>query len=95
MVVVPRLFEVLRTRITKQVEKQGNFANYLLERAIAIGDEAGRGRRMPLRDMPMNLFLNATLRPKLAKRSAGGSRRWFRAGRRSIPRSACSSSRWG
>jgi long-chain acyl-CoA synthetase len=70
MVVVPRLFEVLRTRITKQVEKQGKFANYLLDRAVSIGNRkaAGGGRVI---DMPMDLFLNATLRPKLAKRFGG------------------------
>ena len=37
MVVVPRLFEVLRARILKQVEKQGKLANYLLRRALALG----------------------------------------------------------
>jgi long-chain acyl-CoA synthetase len=70
MVVVPRLFEVLRTRITKQVEKQGKFANYLLDRAVSIGNRkaAGSGRIV---DMPMDLFLNATLRPKLAKKFGG------------------------
>ncbi|WP_213979151.1 AMP-dependent synthetase/ligase [Sphingomonas sp. dw_22] len=70
MVVVPRLFEVLRTRITKQVEKQGNFASYLLDKAVSIGARkaAGEGR---LTDAPMNLLLNATLRPKLAKRFGG------------------------
>jgi long-chain acyl-CoA synthetase len=70
MVVVPRLFEVLRTRITKQVEKQGNFASYLLEKAVAIGAKKAAGG-MGLTDVPMNLFLNATLRPKLAKRFGG------------------------
>lgn len=70
MVVVPRLFEVLRTRITKQVEKQGKFANYLLDRAVSIGNRkaAGNGRVI---DAPMDMFLNATLRPKLAKRFGG------------------------
>ena len=33
MVVVPRLFEVLRTRITKAIEKQGRLPDYLLDRA--------------------------------------------------------------
>jgi long-chain acyl-CoA synthetase len=70
MVVVPRLFEVLRTRITKQVEKQGNFANSLLEKAVSIGAKKAAGG-MGLADIPMNLFLNATLRPKLAKRFGG------------------------
>lgn len=70
MVVVPRLFEVLRTRITKQVEKQGSFASYLLEKAVAIGGRKAAGKS-GITDAPMNLLLNATLRPKLAKRFGG------------------------
>ena len=70
MVVVPRLFEVLRTRISKTVEKQGRFSTYLLDRAVAIGARQAAGGTA-LRDMPMNLFLNATLRPKLAKKFGG------------------------
>jgi len=70
MVVVPRLFEVLRTRITKQVEKQGNFANFLLDKAVSIGARKAAGQS-GITDIPMNLFLNATLRPKLAKRFGG------------------------
>jgi long-chain acyl-CoA synthetase len=70
MVVVPRLFEVLRTRITKQVEKQGSVASYLLEQAVAIGGRKAVGKS-GLRDKAMNLVLGATLRPKLAKRFGG------------------------
>ncbi|WP_084584390.1 AMP-dependent synthetase/ligase [Sphingomonas azotifigens] len=70
MVVVPRLFEVLRTRITKQVEKQGSVAAYLLEKAVAIGGRKAAGKS-GIADMPMNLLLGATLRPKLAKRFGG------------------------
>ncbi|MEN3747083.1 AMP-dependent synthetase/ligase [Sphingomonas sp. HF-S3] len=70
MVVVPRLFEVLRTRITKQVEKQGRFSSYLLDRAVTIGGKAAAGG-IPITDMPMNLFLKATLKPKLAKKFGG------------------------
>ncbi|MFN4135039.1 MAG: AMP-dependent synthetase/ligase [Novosphingobium sp.] len=70
MVVVPRLFEVLRTRIMKQVEKQGKLANYLMDRALAIGTRkaAGRGR---LIDAPMNLILERTLRPRIRTRFGG------------------------
>jgi long-chain acyl-CoA synthetase len=70
MIVVPRLFEVLRARIIKQVEKQGRFANYLMERALTIGDRKafGRGR---LIDGPMNLILERTLRPKIRQRFGG------------------------
>lgn len=70
MVVVPRLFEVLRTRITKQVEKQGKFANYLLNRAVSIGGKKAAGNSSVL-DLPMNLFLSRTLKPKLAKKFGG------------------------
>lgn len=70
MVVVPRLFEVLRTRITKQVEKQGKFANYLLDRAVSIGGKKASGNSSVL-DLPMSLFLSRTLKPKLAKRFGG------------------------
>lgn len=70
MVVVPRLFEVLRTRITKQVEKQGSIARFLLDKAVAIGERKAAGKA-GLTDAPMNLLLNATLRPKLAKRFGG------------------------
>ncbi|ABD24640.1 AMP-dependent synthetase and ligase [Novosphingobium aromaticivorans DSM 12444] len=70
MVVVPRLFEVLRTRIMKQVEKQGRVANYLMDRALSIGGRkaAGKGR---LIDAPMNLVLDRTLRPKIRARFGG------------------------
>ncbi|MFM5952718.1 MAG: AMP-dependent synthetase/ligase, partial [Novosphingobium sp.] len=70
MVVVPRLFEVLRTRIMKQVEKQGKVANYLMDRAMGIGSlkAAGRGR---WRDKPMDVILNRTLRPKIRGRFGG------------------------
>ncbi|MEO5587342.1 MAG: AMP-binding protein, partial [Novosphingobium sp.] len=70
MVVVPRLFEVLRTRIMKQVEKQGRFANYLMDRALAIGARRAQGEHR-LRDKPMDLILERTLRPKIRQRFGG------------------------
>jgi long-chain acyl-CoA synthetase len=70
MVVVPRLFEVLRQRILKAVEKQGRLTNYLLGRALDIGGKRYAGE-LPLRDRPMDLILDATLRPKIAKRFGG------------------------
>ncbi|WP_156447441.1 AMP-binding protein, partial [Blastomonas sp. CCH1-A6] len=44
MVVVPRLFEVLRARILKQIQKQGKVANFLFERAMALGEKQLGGR---------------------------------------------------
>ena len=70
MVVVPRLFELLRTRIMKQVHKQGRFANYLMDRALEIGELGFVGRKR-LRDLPMSLLLERTLRPKIRERFGG------------------------
>ena len=70
MVVVPRLFEVLRQRILKQVEKQGLFASYLMARALNIGAKTYKGRRFFL-DIPMDMVLSRTLRPKVQKRFGG------------------------
>lgn len=70
MVVVPRLFEVLRQRVLKTVEKQGKLPKYLLRRALDIGarDYAGA---IPVWDRPMDFFLDRTLRPKIKARFGG------------------------
>ena len=70
MVVVPRLFEVLRQRIIKNVEKQGKLTNYLMTRSLEIGAKA-YGGGVPLLDRPMDFLLGRTLRPKIAKRFGG------------------------
>jgi long-chain acyl-CoA synthetase len=70
MVVVPRLFEVLRQRILKNVEKQGKLSAYLMRRALEIGarDYAGK---VPLLDKPMDFILDKLLRPKISARFGG------------------------
>ncbi|WBY17020.1 long-chain fatty acid--CoA ligase [Erythrobacteraceae bacterium WH01K] len=70
MVVVPRLFEVLRTRIMKQVAKQGGAANYMMDRALQIGERRAEGRTKLL-DRPMDFILERTLRPKIRDRFGG------------------------
>ncbi|MFC7499143.1 AMP-dependent synthetase/ligase [Enterovirga sp. GCM10030262] len=70
MVVVPRLFEVLRQRILKNVEKQGKVTNYLMRRALDIGAKDYAGS-VPLWDRPMDLLLGRTLRPKISARFGG------------------------
>ncbi|MGS1015989.1 AMP-dependent synthetase/ligase [Allosphingosinicella humi] len=70
MVVVPRLFEVLRQRILKAVEKQGRISNYLMGRAMAIGAKDYAGT-VPFWDRPMNLLLDKTLRPKVGAKFGG------------------------
>jgi long-chain acyl-CoA synthetase len=70
MVVVPRLLEVLRQRIAKNVEKQGKLPAYLMKRALEIGGKQYQGS-VPLWDRPMNFILDRTLRPKVAARFGG------------------------
>ena len=70
MVVVPRLFEVLRTRIMKQVEKQGKVPNYLMARALNLAARKGAGKSR-LIDKPIDLVLERTLRPKIRARFGG------------------------
>jgi long-chain acyl-CoA synthetase len=70
MVVVPRLFEVLRARILKQIEKQGKLSQYLLKRALDIGAKELNGG-VPVWDRPMDFLLGRTLRPKVGARFGG------------------------
>jgi long-chain acyl-CoA synthetase len=70
MVVVPRLFEVLRQRIMKNVEKQGKLTHYLMSRALDIGAKQYAGS-VPIWDRPMDFILSRTLRPKISARFGG------------------------
>jgi long-chain acyl-CoA synthetase len=70
MVVVPRLFEVLRARIVKGIEKQGGLAPKLLQRAISLGAK-DLGRGIPFWDKPVDLFIKKTLRPKVQAKFGG------------------------
>jgi long-chain acyl-CoA synthetase len=71
MIVVPRLFEMLRGRIVKQVEKQGKFANFLLDRALELAERRAAGKKPRLADWPIERLLDLTLRPKIRKRFGG------------------------
>lgn len=70
MVVVPRLFEVLRARILKQIEKQGKLPQALMQRALSLGAKDLQGG-LSLWDQPMNLVVNKLLRPKIQQRFGG------------------------
>ncbi|TAD81953.1 MAG: long-chain fatty acid--CoA ligase, partial [Sphingomonadales bacterium] len=70
MVVVPRLFEVLRTRIMKQVEKQGRVANFMMDSALKIAEHSKEGRKR-LRDKPLDFLVEKTLRPKIRAKFGG------------------------
>jgi long-chain acyl-CoA synthetase len=79
MVVVPRLFEMLRTRILKSIEGQGAFAKYLLYRALKIGADKYEGRLKPW-DMPMDGILSLTLRKKVRAKVGGRQKAWVSGG---------------
>ena len=69
MVVVPRLFEMLRARILKTIEK-GGLSEYLLHRALSIGSSRYKGRVKPW-DLPMDRLLAVTLRRKVRAKFGG------------------------
>ncbi len=70
MIVVPRLFELLRTRIMKRIEKQGEIARFLMARAMAVAEREATGDSL-WRDRPMKLILEHTLRPKVRAQFGG------------------------
>ncbi|HEX8572266.1 MAG TPA: long-chain fatty acid--CoA ligase [Allosphingosinicella sp.] len=70
MIVVPRLFEVLRQRILKNVEKQGRVAGYMMKRALEIGARDYAGAKS-LWDRPMDMVLDRLFRPKISARFGG------------------------
>ncbi|MBH0111382.1 long-chain fatty acid--CoA ligase [Novosphingobium sp. YJ-S2-02] len=70
MVVVPRLFEVLRTRIMKQVEKQGKVPSWMMHQAIALASRRAAGNRR-ISDFALDALLERTLRPKIRARFGG------------------------
>ena len=71
MVVVPRLFEMLRAKIMKQVEKDGGLPAYLMSRALSIETKRYDGKSVPW-DLPMDGILSLTLRRRCGAGSAGG-----------------------
>lgn len=70
MVVVPRLFEVIRARMIKSVEKQGKLANWMLNQALRVG-EKDYERRLGILDRPVDVLLNKLFRPKIQQRFGG------------------------
>lgn len=70
MVVVPRLFEVIRARMIKGIEKQGKLPNFMMDRSLEIGERDYSGKKR-LRDAPMRFLLSKTFQPKVNKRFGG------------------------
>ena len=71
MVVVPRLFEVLRMRIAKQIEKQGGLAITLLNQALAIARKEAKGETLNLVEKAIDQALERTIRKSIRAKFGG------------------------
>ena len=71
MVVVPRLFELLRVRVTKAIEKQGRLPAAMLEQLLRIGGKRAAGERLSLLDRGLEKILRRTIVPKIRGRFGG------------------------
>jgi long-chain acyl-CoA synthetase len=79
MIVVPRLFEMLRARIMKQIEAQGGLSKYLMMRALKIGSDKAQGGVKPW-DWPMHGLLSLTLRKKIRAKVGSRQKAWVSGG---------------
>jgi long-chain acyl-CoA synthetase len=70
MVVVPRLFEMLRAKIMKVIEKEGGLKAYLMGRALSIETRRYEGKSVPW-DLPMDGILSLTLRKRVRGKFGG------------------------
>lgn len=71
MVVVPRLFEVLRTRIAKAIEKQGGVSVILFNEALKLGRKRIANGSLPFWQRPYDALLDRTVRAKVKARFGG------------------------
>jgi len=71
MVVVPRLFEMLRQRMLKTIEKQGGLPQKLLDRALQIGKERYDKGSISLKDWPADLAIRLLLKRKVSQKFGG------------------------
>lgn len=79
MIVVPRLFEMLRARILKGLESRSRFSNYLFRRALALGQRKYDGE-LPVWERPLDRLLDFTVRRKLRARMGGRVKAWVSGG---------------
>ncbi len=68
---VPRLFEVLRTRMLAQVEKEGGLKKRLFERALALGLRKLDGPPLSLWERAQDAVLDRLVREKVRARFGG------------------------
>ncbi len=72
MTVVPRLFEMLRTRVTRAIEDQGGTRARLFHKALALGEKRFIDRRsLSLAERLQNRVLDRLVRRKVQQRFGG------------------------
>ena len=71
MVVVPRLFEVLRMRIAKQIEKQGGVAVSLLNQALRLARKQARGESLNIAERALDTLLERSIRKSIRAKFGG------------------------
>jgi long-chain acyl-CoA synthetase len=72
MVVVPRLFEMLRTRLTRQMEKETKLKQKLFNRCIELGTKKAKGEeKLTILEYALNSFFDFTVRRKVQKKFGG------------------------
>ena len=71
MIVVPRLFEMLRQRMLKAIEKQGGLGEKLLGKALSIGKQRYDTGSIPLADWPADIAVRLLLKKKVANKFGG------------------------
>jgi long-chain acyl-CoA synthetase len=79
MIVVPRLFEMLRARIIKSIEASGGLSKYLLDSALKIRARKASGKLMPWH-RGMDGLLSLTLRRKVRAKIGGRQKAWVSGG---------------
>lgn len=82
---VPRLFEVLRGRITAQVEKDGGLKKTLFEKALDLGLRKLDGEPLGLLDRVQDAVLDRLVREKIRGRFGGGVKALVSGGARLDP----------
>ena len=70
---------MLRTRILKGLEGSGGLSKYLFRRALEIGVDKSDGKLKPW-NVPMDRFLELTLRRKLRNKVGGRVKAWVSGG---------------
>jgi len=71
MTAVPRLYETMRARILRGIERQGGLRARLFARCVALGSRRAEGGRLGLLAKVADLFLDRLVRAKVRARFGG------------------------